>query len=48
MKEKDRAEGMRREVWIVKPGEDSNRGRGIVVCKGWEEVVKEISKRIKE
>ncbi len=26
---------MKKEVWIVKPGEDSNRGRGIVVCKGW-------------
>lgn len=35
-------EMMKKEVWIVKPGEDSNRGRGIVVCKGWEEVVREI------
>lgn len=40
VKDREVGERMRKEVWIVKPGEDSNRGRGIVVCKGWEEVVK--------
>ena len=39
---------MKKETWIVKPGEDSNRGRGIVICKGWESVMTEIGKRFKE
>ncbi len=31
--------------WLVKPGENSNRGRGIVVCRGLEAAVEEINHR---
>lgn len=34
--------------WIVKPGENSNRGRGIVVCKGLDSAVIEINSRLRK
>ena len=27
-----------RNLWIVKPGENSNRGKGIIVCEKLEEI----------
>lgn len=32
-------------AWIVKPGENSNRGRGIVVCKNLQAAIQEINTR---
>lgn len=31
--------------WIIKPGENSNRGKGITVCKNFVDAVKELKDR---
>ena len=31
-------------LWIVKPGEDTNRGSGIVICNTWDQIKKEVAK----
>lgn len=31
-------------LWIVKPGEDTNRGSGIVVCNSWEQIKREVGR----
>lgn len=36
---------MKNSIWIVKPGENSNRGNGIFVSKNGEEIRKKISRR---
>jgi tubulin monoglycylase TTLL3/8 len=33
----DQKEG--KNIWIVKPGEDSNRGNGIKICSTMEEII---------
>lgn len=33
------------QIWIVKPAESSNRGRGIIVCQGLEQTLSEIYHR---
>lgn len=37
--EKTLIESNENEYWIIKPGEDSNRGRGITICKGVKSVI---------
>jgi tubulin polyglutamylase TTLL1/tubulin monoglycylase TTLL3/8 len=36
-------EKSQRNIWIVKPGENTNRGTGITVCSGLEEIRAEVS-----
>lgn len=36
-----------RNVWILKPGENSNRGNGITVCSTIKEIIAEINSAAK-
>jgi hypothetical protein len=36
---------MKNAIWIVKPGENSNRGNGIFVCKSGEEIRRKLHRR---
>jgi hypothetical protein len=31
-------------LWILKPGEDTNRGSGIVICNSWDQIKRELVK----
>lgn len=37
-----------RNIWITKPGENSNRGSGITVCETMEEIIKEVEESAKQ
>jgi hypothetical protein len=36
-----------RNIWITKPGENSNRGCGITVCDTMAEIIKEVEESAK-